>query len=839
MNAGEFSPFMAGRSDVAKYANSLKLAVNFILLAQGPAQRRGGTTYVAAAKSASQRAWLVRFEFSATQAWVLEFGDLYVRFFTNHGQVMSGPPYEIVSPYALADLTMADGTFALAIEQSADVLYIANRNRTYLPQKLTRLGDTNWVFSDYDPSTGPFLEINTTTTTLYASANTGSVTLTASAGIFASTDVGRLVRLEVKDQDVQPWETDKAYALNDLVRYDGKTYKNTDAGTSGTDPPIHERGKAYDGQSASACQWDYQNAGYAIFRITAYGGPTSVTASVIADEVNGLRYVPAQLVGAPASNPSTRWQLGAWSDTTEYPGAVAMWRDRLWWGGQLRYWGSVPNDFENMIGDFFNEVRADNAIWRILQAQDVNEIEFLAGADDLIIGTPGGEFVASEITNSQPLAPANIKHTLQSKYRVRGVRPIAVGSRLLYVQRAGRKLLEFGYDFNIDGYRSSDLAIFADRMPRAGIVDMAYQAEPFPVIWCVLTDGTLIAVTYDQNHEVTGWHRHKLGGRNAFVEGIACIPAPDGLNDEVWLLVRRTVNGATVRYVEYMRRPWVGQDNDGSAGDDPRDAFYVDSGLTYSGSGNTINISSVTIFLSGGVYVTRIQTGATPHGLLVGQTINISGVNATGNYDVDGERVVTYVQNDVVFYVQNPVVGTPHGAYTSGGSFPSLDPLAGTTISGLDHLEGETVQVLADGAVHPDCVVAGGEIELDYAPYVAHIGLGCPARLVTNDLESGGPAGTSIGKASRINRCAVRFIDSLGGKIGKPEADLSQASTLDNIEYRVPSDPMNSAPAFRTALVDVVFPGDWEREKCIEIVQDQPLPMTVAQILPRVNTHDS
>jgi len=884
LNAGEFSPFLTGRSDIARYANSLRLAINFILLAQGPAQRRGGTTFVSAKKDDDQRAWLVRFEFSATQAWVLEFGDEYVRFYTNHGQAVVSsvaawsavpqytlgdlvedggvnyyciatntnqqPPnatywypleddiYEIPSPYALADLEMDDGTFALSIEQSADVLYIGNRNRTIVAQTLTRYGNTDWRFEEYNPDTGPFLELNTTAKTMYASANTGSVTLTATAGTFVSTDVGRLVRLEVQDQDVQPWETDKAYSLNDLVRYDGKTYKCTDAGTSGTDPPVHEHGKAYDGQSASACQWDYQNAGYAIFRITAFTSGAEVTATVIEDEENGLRYVPSQLVGAPASNPSKRWQLGAWSDTTEYPGAVCIWRDRLWWGGEIRYWGSVPAEFDNMIGDFFGEVRADNAIWRTLQAQDVNEIDFMADVGDLIIGTPGGEFVVSEITNAQPLAPANIKHKRQSKERTRGVKPISVGSKLLYVQRAGRKLYEIGYDFNTDRYRSVDLAIFADRMPRVGIVDMAYQSEPFPVVWCVLTDGSLIAVTYDQNQEVTGWHRHKIGGQNAAVEGIACIPAPDGLHDEVWLLVRRTINDATVRYVEYMRRPWEGKDNDGLGGDDPRDAFYVDSGLTYTAASTTILISGVSIISAPDVGTHILVTTTTAHRLIAGATITISGMTATGGYNLNGEQLVSQVMSATQFRIYKKNINTM-GSYTSGGQFETLQALS-TTITGLDHLIGQTVQVLADAAPLPDQVVdASGEITISGTPAIVHVGLGCPARLVTSDLESGGPAGTSMGKTSRINRCAVRFVDTLGGKIGKPDSDLSLPSVLDDIEIRVPADPMGSAPPYRTGFADLVFPGDWDREKLVEIAQDQPLPMTVAQILPRVNTHDS
>lgn len=786
-NAGEWSPSLAGRSDLAKYANSCKLLQNFIPRIQGPITRRGGSHYAASVKTAGNRGWLVRFEYSATQAWVLEFGDFFVRFFTNHGQVtqvgsawsnaiaydigdlvsrlgvnyycilahtnqqppnatywypLTGDLYEVPSPYALADLTNADGTFALKVVQSGDVLYIANQKRIYQPRKLTRYHDTNWQFETYDPNQGPFLELNTTATTIYASGVSGSVTLTASAALFAATDIGRLVRLEVLNLLVVPWESGKPVTTGDLYRSDGKIYRATTTTTTGTVPPVHEHGTARDG--VAGVTWQYEDSSYGVCRITAFTSSTVVTASVITDTASGLRQLPFYVVSA--TYPTTRWNLGAWSATTEYPATVTFFRNRLWWGGRQRLWGSVPNDFENMAGDFFGETGFDNAIWWQLQSEDVNDILWLAGDDRLIIGTPGGEFVGGEITNTDPLGPANFKTVRTSKRRSRAVQPVAVGDALCFVQRAGRRLLSMAYKIEADRFLASDLAVLAERMTRRGIIDMAYQSEAFSIIWCVLAGGSLVGFTYEQEQDVSGWHRHPIGG-NAIVESVVSIPAPDGLSDELWMICRRTINGATVRYVEYMSRPWEGADNDGSAGDDQEDAFYVDSGLTYEG-----------------------------------------------------------VPADVM--------------------------------SGLEHLEGETVQILADGAVHPALVVSSGQVTLSAEASVVHIGLACPARMVSNDLEAGGSAGTSQGKASRIYRAAVRFVDTLGGKIGMPAEDLSDASTLDEIHFRMPAHAMDEAPPIFTGVVDVVFPGDWERERRVEVLADQPLPMTVAAIMPRLHAND-
>lgn len=733
-NAGEFSPDLEGRTDLAKYPQASKLSVNFLQLVQGPAERRGGTRWIQPVKTESKRAWLVKFEFNASQCFHLEFGDLYVRFYTQHAALLSvGVPYEIASPYALADLTNPDGSCALQIVQSGDVLYIANMYRTYAPRKLTRLGNTNWVFSIYQPNQGPLLEQNIAATTMQASASTGSVNITASANTFAASDVGRLIRLDVQNLDVKPWETNKSYATNDLVRSDGKTYKALNTKTSGTSTPAHEKGTAFDGQDG--VQWQYQDAGYGLARISAYTSPTQVTADVIVDEPNGLKQLPAHVV----STTTTRWQLGAWSTTTEYPAIVTFYEKRLWWFGKLRYWGTVPNDFENMAADFFNEVTPDAAIWEQLQSQDVNDILWARGVDKLIVGTGGGEFVGGAITTTDPVGPGNFKFTPQSAKRVRGVTPLAIGTSLVYVQRAGRKLLSMNYVLEQDRFASTDLTVLANRITRSGIVQMAYQSEPYSVIWCVLANGKLLHFTYDQEQQVTGWGRHPIGG-DGFVESVSVGPAPDGSRDEVWLIVRRTINGQTRRYVEYIEKAWEGPDQDGTVGDDQADAFYVDAGVTYSG-------------------------------------------------------------------------------------------VSTTTITGLAHLEGQTVKVLADGAVQPDKVVSGGQINLTRAATKAQVGLHADARLVPMRIDAGSADGTSQGKTKRVDTLVVRFVDSLGGQIGR------FGEALDDISMRNPATPMGQAPPFASGDVEVTFPGDYDKEALIEIRQNQPLPMKIVAVMPKMRVY--
>lgn len=840
-NAGEFGPTLEGRIDFVKYPLAAKRLENFVPLPQGPLERRGGSRFVAEVKDSSKRVWLRRFEFSTTQAYILEFGDKYIRFYTNHGQVLvsqswsnstqyqigdavtapnlfayiaiapsfnvqppngnywkqlSGLIYEIETPYDVADLTNDEGVFALQIEQSADVLYIAG-NGQYPPYTLTRYASTRWVLEEYKPDTGPWLDENKDQTiVMWASASTGTITIRSNVDVFASTDVGRLIRLRLQNFDTPPWEPDTTSSITagEQRRYDGKNYRALNSAQTGVSPPIHDVGIASDG----SVYWEFQDAGYGVARIATVVSPTEVTATVIkqmpagvvgvARTISGITNAsPAEVtaashgfvagnsvyiygvvgmteinhrfyqVASPATNTfdlavtdssgygvyasggtavkhaTSRWSLGAWSDTSGWPSAVAFGYDRLWWAHDLSIWSSVVGDYTDFSLDASGVVTPDSAVTVRLSAQDVNKILWMVEAERLIIGTPGGEFALGPITTVDPLGPENVQIKPQSKKRCRSVPPLIVDTALLYVQRSGRRMLLMDYDFTRERYRSANMNALNAHITKSGIVDWAHQAEPHSVIWCVLANGSLVAFTLDQEQDVTGWHRHPIGG-NGIVESVECIPDPLGDRDEVWIVVRRTIDGETKRYVEYLERPY-------EDGDDQADAFYVDSGLTYSGS---------------------------------------------------------------------PV----------------------TTISGLDHLEGETVQVLADGAAHPDRTVAGGQITLAAAASKVHVGLAAPAKLVTMRLEAGAPDGTSQGKVKRVNSLVIRLLNTLGGKIGL------EGRRLTEIKYRTPSMPMDEAPALFTGDKQQSFDGDYEPDCRIEVQQTQPFPMTIVGLYPSVRTYD-
>ena len=799
-NAGELSPLLDGRVDVAKYANGCVTLENFVPSVQGPAVRRAGTRFVAEIKSSASRAWLARFEFSSTQAYVLEFGDRYLRFYTNHAQLgvgsvaayngattyaigdlaansgvnyyciaattgnappnatywypLTGSIYEIPTPWLAADLTDAtDGTFTLSMAQSGDVIYIAHPS--YPLQKLSRYAATKWTLGAVTLTNGPFKTQNTDRTiTVYASASTGAVTLTASSSIFTAAMVGSYVYLEPADlSSIKPWTAGQEYSANPLNTYrrsDGKTYQCQTNGTptagkvwrTGPDKPIHTYGTAADGDyngvngtnvERQGLDWKFIDAGYGYAQITGFTSGTSVSATVV-----GNWGLPAGVVAV--GNATFRWALAAFSGQEGYPSRVTFFRERLALAKDQKLYFSVSADFENFAAkDDSGQVVADRAIQATISSDQVNAVQWLSSSSQaLLIGTTGGEFVCAENATSEAFAPGNIKIDQQTSEGSRTVTPVRVGFSTLMVQRSGRKVKELSYNLQQAGYVASDLTVLAEHVTQGGLTQITWHKEPYVAMWAVRADGQLLGFTFNREQDVVGWHRHIIGGAyaggQAVVESVCVIPAPDRTRDELWLIVKRTINGATTRYVEYLAAEY-------KTGDAQADAYYVDSGATYSGA-------------------------------------------------------------------------------------------ATSTISGLTWLEGQTVQVLAAGAAHPDCVVTSGAITLQVSVTKAQVGLGYTSTVKTNRIEAGAGDGTAQGKTKRISKLVLRFYNTLGAKAGP------DVNTLDEIQFRKGSDPMDAPPPLFTGDKLMDWPGGYDFDGYVMVRQVQPMPMTLVAIMPQVTTFD-
>jgi hypothetical protein len=636
--AGEVSPRLLGRVDLAKYNNAAETIENFIVHPHGGITRRPGTKFVAEVKDSSKATYLIPFEFSVTQAYVIEAGNLYFRFYKDQGRIETGAfahafvvayivstAVEVATPYLEADID------ELQFAQSADVLYITHAS--YAPRKLTRTSHTAWTLTVITFLDGPFQDENITTTTLTPSAATGSVTITASATVgindgdgFRTSDIGRFIRI---GHQASKWATSTAYAVGAHVGSGGNVYEVTKAGTSSstaTDAPTSDGDEIVEG----AVTWKFLYEGgvyWGYANITAFTDTTHVTATV----VNKFDGTSAEI----------KWRLGAWSTGTGFPATVAFFEQRLMFAGSTdqpqTLWGSKSGDYENFQPGTLDE---DPVIYTIATDR-VNVIRWLSPAKVMACGTAGGEFIVSSSTTAEPLTPTNVRIIREGTRGSHTHIPVRVDQVVIFIQRQKRNLREYSYVFESDAFQSPDLTILAEHITAGGITQIVYQQEPNSTIWAVRADGQLIGLTFMRDQQVVAWHRHKIGGSfgstaHAVVEALAVIPATR--QEELWMVAKRTVDGSTVRYVEFMTDAFNTDE-----GDTKSAAFFVDSGLSYSGSAASsllgfhhLEGETVDILGNGSVYPTKTVTAGA---VTVAPTVTAAAVGLNYVSDLKTLRV--------------------------------------------------------------------------------------------------------------------------------------------------------------------------------------------------------
>jgi hypothetical protein len=247
------------------------------------------------------------------------------------------------------------------------------------------------------------------------------------------------------------------------------------------------------------------------------------------------------------------WAFGAFSSTRGYPRSVAMHEQRLCFGGTSSQpntvWCSAIDDFEN----FKTGATASDAVQFTLAASEGNRINWMYSQSQLLIGTSGDEWTIGSADSTQALSATNVQANRQSSYGSKYMKAALVNDVLLFVQRNGRKVRELVYELNKDGWVAPDLTLLAEHITNGEIVEVAYQQQPDAVLWCARGDGTLIAMTYERDQKVVGWHRHTLG--DADVESVATIYG-NGTEDELWMVVKRTVSGADYRTIERFPLLW-------------------------------------------------------------------------------------------------------------------------------------------------------------------------------------------------------------------------------------------------------------------------------------------
>ena len=679
--AGEISPRLEGRTDLSKYFNGCRRLENFHVHPHGGATRRSGFRFVAEAMHPENPVLLIPFEFNGTQTYVLELGEDgsgqgRMRVFTEHGVVLSeGAEYRRDMPYT------SDQFARLRFAQSGDVLILVHPNHPV--QKLTRVDHDDWSLETMTFLGRPedWTEGNYPSAVCFFEQRLVLAATPDRPGTLWFSRTGDMAdfRLRTREVPLEGWRdreiVNGAGTMRDgtagdtFVLLDGDGFEQSD-GIRGQHPDGTTRYYRYKGgQNLSASGSD--------LTVTFQETPGAAGIEVIWDSLGELN--------------GDYWECLEPGDRTEGPA------------------GEDPLD--------------DDGIEATLSGRQANAIEFLVPRSKLWIGTAGGEWTISG-SLSDAVTPETIKANHEGTCGASSTRPEAVGFATLYIQRAGRKIREMAYRYESDAYVSRDLTILSEHITEPGLVQLAYVQEPDSIIYGVRSDGCLVALTYEPDQDVAAWSRVVTDG---VVESITSIFETSAKRDELWAVVRRTVNGQERRYIEFLEANFNGE---------IEDAFFVDSGLTYQG-----------------------------------------------------------------------------------------DPT--DTVYGLGHLAGRTVAVLADGGVQPDRTVAqDGSITLDRPASVVHAGLPYGSFLQPMRLEAGSGRGTSQTKKKRITKVAVRFHQTLGGKVGPDE------TRLETVYFRSPATPMGQAQPAWSGDKSVNFPRGWEREGVLTVVQDQPLPMTVLLIVP-------
>ena len=450
-------------------------------------------------------------------------------------------------------------------------------------------------------------------------------------------------------------------------------------------------------------------------------------------------YIALSITSAPLS-----WAANNW------PERVTFHQQRLAFASTVlnkqTIWCSKAGSFLDFGSS--SPILDSDAVTFTLASGEHNRIQWLQSSKALNVGTLGNEWtVLGGVSGALSPKAGGVISTRQTSVGSEPYKPLMIGMTTLFVERHGRTISEFTYDYAYDSYKTSDITVLAPHLTESySITTWAYQQTPDSIVWCTRSDGVLLGLTYQREHKVVGWHRHYTDG---LFQAVCCIPG-QGREDEVWVIVRRVIGGANKFYLEKMApRP--------IRGTSPVGLCYADSYVSY------------------------------PSG-----------------------------------YYTNPMTQT--GAATN-------------TISGLTHLAGEEVTILADGLVHPPVTVtAGGEITLNDTYTNVIIGLPYETKITPHLPDISISTGTTLGRTQRITKLDIDLYKTLGGIIARTDADNGVFE--EELLYREESDTVNApAPLFTGWKLFDFFEG-FNTKPTYSLIQRQPLPLTVRCVVDTIEVYE-
>ena len=752
--------------------------------------------------------------------------------------LITTPAYEIPSPYQEADL------FGLHYVQSGDVLTIVHPN--YAPRELRRLGATTWVLSTIlfaSPIPAPaaptvtanrgvgvnisgITQANPAVITVVAAHQfalgdpiniSGVVGMTQINGWFIVSDITPSTELKLHayttgiDIDSTSYG---AYVSGGTVQYGNQTqdidnyYVITSIATNGLDESV---------ASPSGTVSNNLNVSGASNNLTWTAVPGALRYNVYKRQSGLYGYI-----GQTSTNAFTDDNIApdmgitppivdtVFASAGNYPQAVSYFEQRRVFAGTNNepqtMWMTRSGTESDM--SYSLPIKDDDRVNIRVAAREANTIRHVVPLNQLLLLTSAAEWRVSPI-NSDAITPTTVSVRPQSYVGANNVQPEIINNSMVYCAARGGHVRELGYSWQSSGFVTGDLSIrSAHLFDNYTISDMCFAKSPQPLLWFVSSTGKLLGLTYIPEQQIGAWHQHQTDG----IFESCCVVA-EGIEDALYVIVRRTVNGNSVRYVERMETRQITT---------LEDSFFVDAGLTY--DGNNTGATTVTV------------TGGTTWGPEDSLTITSSASLFVwpGTTDVNDAIVLTDALGNKyrlkILATSSATVATAKADKVIPVALRATPTaawgFARDSVGGLTHLEGKTVSILGDGAVMPQAVVTGGVAVLSRSCVKIQVGLPYNSDLqtlpVAINIEAFGQ-----GRVKNVNQAWIRVFQSSGIFIGPDENKLTEAKQRT-------FEPYGSPPSLKSDEVSVLMTPTWAQSGQIYMRQSDPLPLTVVGITTEV-----
>ncbi len=865
--SGELAPGLYSRLDVSKIRQGAITMRNFFVDYKGGSSTRAGDQYIGQA-GATGYVRLIPFQFSAAigQTYMLVFSEQKLRFIKNPGGntypnssnaafiLSGGVPYEIVTPYLEADLPY------LKVSQVADQMTITRHG--YTRRVLSRISDTNWTLTTITPSVGPASPtISAITLSAVVAPDPGNTRymycVTAvdadgneslpsppsisAAGLNLALSQGTVTvfwgavagAAFYRVYKALPTPGAKVPSLAEQMGFVGYTY-----GTSFADnnivpdfalgPPAAFNPFANSsiiGYTITGSSADWPVGGttitvadgtgtgaviYPILNNNTAGGVGTITGLYIANPGQNYTAPTLTAVGAGGTVFTATATLGSASGND--PDVVGLFQQRQVFASSLNEPLTVFASRPGAFTDFrkTNPTIDSDAYAFTIASQQINDIVWLQSmpgglviaSNSGIVQLTGG---SSSASNPATVTPSSSVVIPQSYYGAADLHPIIIDYDILYLQSEGSTIRDLQYNFFVNIYTGSDVTILSSHLfyPQT-VRDWTYQDSPLKVIWVIRDDGALLSLTWLKPQEIAGWARHDTNGD---YESVASVR--EGAEDAVYF----SVNVGGTRHIRRMCSRIYYQIDDAWCLDDALSTVsnYPAAGLTLSGlvGNNVTTAASVPVFAPGDV----------------GKVIRARG----------GKGIITqYVNNQNV--IMNITAGYPFPMSILANGDWRMDPVV-STISGLGHLETNTVYALADGQVQGPFTVTGGAITLTTPASQVVVGALFQGQLQPIYLDLEGQT-TIQGRLKKNTAVTLRVKDAARIKFGTSFETAREyvpgISSTDAAE-NLPGNGSGMLLGDIRAYIDPVF--DRMGTCCIQ--QDYPLPCTVLGIIPEYAQGDT